>query len=606
MILWGALLLVLTQLVFFVPDGYGQPFNFTLDFESGDLRGWVQTGSAFQNQPTLGDNPTARGREQPSHHQGRYWIGTYEDYQGKPGQKPGHPQGDRPQGTLTSQRFTIPRCNLTFLVGGGADFKTRVEFLIIDQIEGAIRVYHATGKNTETMERVVWDLTPHAGKTGMIRIVDESSEGWGHINVDDFRFEVTVPQVINRTVEEATEILKQVGLGRDARHKISDRTPGTVLEQEPKARSRVPIGTMVRLIVAEIEMVSVPNVIGRRLVEARELITNNRLKPGEGASDPEDAVIQRQNPSPGTRVPVGTPVHLWTMSVLKVKVPDLLGRQVGEAKEILRRTGLRSSVGYDVSDHETESVIRQEPPGGTPVDVNAVVYLTAARAEPPVIVPDVRGRPFEEAIEILKRARLGEVNREYKFSPGRPGIVLEQDPPAQSSVRRGTPVLLTVAQEEPFRTVPDLRRRRVEEAVRILREAGLEFGGESRRVSDEEPGRIIDQNPYGGSRVKVGTKVYVILAEKRKVLIPWVEIATGLLVLAGGGYLVKKIRDWRRDGGHKARVQTKSQRDPGRQDIESPTTLQTIGEVRLRVVPGPFNVEIESSDALLIDERKEK
>jgi len=56
-----------------------------------------------------------------------------------------------------------------------------------------IRVFYATGKNTETMERVGWDLTPHAGKTGAIRIVDESSEGWGHINVDDFRFESTLP-----------------------------------------------------------------------------------------------------------------------------------------------------------------------------------------------------------------------------------------------------------------------------------------------------------------------------------------------------------------------------------------------------------------------------
>jgi hypothetical protein len=74
MILWGTLILFLTQLIFFITDGYGQPFDFTLDFESGDLRGWVPTGTAFQNQPTLGDNPTARGRGQPSHHQGRYWV----------------------------------------------------------------------------------------------------------------------------------------------------------------------------------------------------------------------------------------------------------------------------------------------------------------------------------------------------------------------------------------------------------------------------------------------------------------------------------------------------------------------------------------------------
>ncbi|NIP78635.1 MAG: hypothetical protein GWM90_05285, partial [Gemmatimonadetes bacterium] len=38
----------------------------TWDFETGTLQGWEQTGTAFRFQPTLGDNPTARDRRQPS------------------------------------------------------------------------------------------------------------------------------------------------------------------------------------------------------------------------------------------------------------------------------------------------------------------------------------------------------------------------------------------------------------------------------------------------------------------------------------------------------------------------------------------------------------
>ena len=100
---------------------------FTLNFEEGNLRGWQQTGTAFANQPTLGDNPTARNRGQASQHQGQYWIGGYENYQGRPGQRPGAVQGDRPQGTLTSARFRIPSGTLSFLVGGGSSPQTRVE-----------------------------------------------------------------------------------------------------------------------------------------------------------------------------------------------------------------------------------------------------------------------------------------------------------------------------------------------------------------------------------------------------------------------------------------------------------------------------------------------
>ena len=63
----------------------------------GNLTNWTATGNAFEFQPTKGDNPTARGRKsQPSQHQGDFWIGTFEKYQGKAKQRPGRTQGDKP------------------------------------------------------------------------------------------------------------------------------------------------------------------------------------------------------------------------------------------------------------------------------------------------------------------------------------------------------------------------------------------------------------------------------------------------------------------------------------------------------------------------------
>jgi hypothetical protein len=174
---------LLFGLFIFSPDSWGQPASFTLDFETGDLGGWTRSGTAFDFQPTLGDNPTARHRGQPSKHQGKYWIGGYEKFQGFRGQRPGEIQGDGPQGTLTSRPFTVPAGKLSFLVGGGSSFQTRVELLASNGM-----VFHATGRNNETMHRVTWDLTPYAGQTGQIRIVDEASGGWGHINADDFNF----------------------------------------------------------------------------------------------------------------------------------------------------------------------------------------------------------------------------------------------------------------------------------------------------------------------------------------------------------------------------------------------------------------------------------
>ena len=184
-------LMLCSVFCFLLPVDYAAgelPSATTWNFEAGNLQGWIKVGNAFNAQPTYGDNPTARHRGQPSNHEGRYWIGSYEKYQGLPGQKPGDIQGDGPTGILRSPNFTIPSGTLSFLVGGGSSFKTRVELIVSGQ-----RVLHVSGKNTETMHRVKWNLTPFAGKAGHIAIVDEASGGWGHINVDDFKFFRSTP-----------------------------------------------------------------------------------------------------------------------------------------------------------------------------------------------------------------------------------------------------------------------------------------------------------------------------------------------------------------------------------------------------------------------------
>ncbi len=154
------------------------------DFEAGDLTNWTPSGDAFDFQPTKGDNPTARRRGQPSSHQGEYWVGTYEKYQGAAGQKPGQTQGDRPTGTLTSAAFEISGDRISFLVGGGKWLDSVYVALAVDGKE----VLTAAGNNHESMRRVIWDVSAYKGRLASIVIGDRHSGGWGHINADDFRY----------------------------------------------------------------------------------------------------------------------------------------------------------------------------------------------------------------------------------------------------------------------------------------------------------------------------------------------------------------------------------------------------------------------------------
>lgn len=153
------------------------------NFETGNLQGWTKTGNAFNFQPTYGDNPTARRRGQASRHQGQYWIGTYEK-RPNASQRAGQTQGDGPKGTLTSLPFRISQSGMNFLVGGGCDANTvRVELIV----NGSV-VRKATGRCNETMSRVRWSVSEFIGSTAQVRVVDQSSGGWGHINFDDLNF----------------------------------------------------------------------------------------------------------------------------------------------------------------------------------------------------------------------------------------------------------------------------------------------------------------------------------------------------------------------------------------------------------------------------------
>ena len=126
----------ITQKFFFLFSSISKACKF--DFEAG-THGWKRTGTAFNNQPTYGDNPTARKRE-PANQQGDWWIGGAENRPSKAA-TPGALQGDGPQGTLASPFFKIVGKRISFLIGGGCDIKkVRAELIVDHQVRQPDRI----------------------------------------------------------------------------------------------------------------------------------------------------------------------------------------------------------------------------------------------------------------------------------------------------------------------------------------------------------------------------------------------------------------------------------------------------------------------------------
>jgi fructan beta-fructosidase len=90
---------------------------------------------------------------------------------------------DEPTGSLLSAPFLLDRPLLSFLIGGSGHLETvRLELLVDGRVERA-----ATGSFTEFLERRTWDVGDLAGREARLRAVDESSDEWGHLLLDDVR-----------------------------------------------------------------------------------------------------------------------------------------------------------------------------------------------------------------------------------------------------------------------------------------------------------------------------------------------------------------------------------------------------------------------------------
>lgn len=158
----------------------GQTLN--LGFEQGTLKDWSAEGQAFEGQPVRGNTVTPRRADMSSDHDGQFWIGTYERL------------GDDPRGTLTSVPFKVTHPFASFLVAGGAHEATRVEIICVEDQKVLFKI---SGDESENLRPVVVDLQDHQGREIFIRVVDQQSGHWGHINFDDFRFHAERPQFPN-------------------------------------------------------------------------------------------------------------------------------------------------------------------------------------------------------------------------------------------------------------------------------------------------------------------------------------------------------------------------------------------------------------------------
>ena len=224
--------------------------------------------------------------------------------------------------------------------------------------------------------------------------------------------QVTVPDILGMTVEEATETLNKKGLGLSiAERAYSDKyEKGEIMEQKTAANKKVDKNTEIQVVVSngeEILTVAVPDVSGQSESAAQKTLEDaNLVVDSESKYDDhiEAGKVISTDPAAGMEVEEGTHVKMYvSMGVEKVEVPQITGITSEEAQAALAAVGL---IGGSVTEEYSEEydagyVISQGKSTGSKLEKGSAVDYVVSKGSSKVEVPDLYGMTMAEAQQAL-------------------------------------------------------------------------------------------------------------------------------------------------------------------------------------------------------------
>jgi serine/threonine protein kinase len=200
----------------------------------------------------------------------------------------------------------------------------------------------------------------------------------------------------------------------------------------------------------------------------------------------------------------------WSAS--EVVVPNVVGKQVDTARNILLSNNLRVSVSDAFSDKVLAgNVISQSPEAGATVKEQRTIMIVVSKGPEITVVPDVRGMKRRDAELTIKNAGLvlGRVDEQYAVDTPA-DTVIGQNPRPPAQVGKGTAIDLTVSKGTGPRklVLPDFRGSPLSTVTTQIESLKLKVGSVTEGSSDRyPPGTVIGQNPPAGTEVTEGSAV---------------------------------------------------------------------------------------------------
>ena len=340
---------------------------------------------------------------------------------------------------------------------------------------------------------------------------------------------VEIPQLIGVPAVEASETIRELGLDFEIfEEESADAESGTIISTTPGPGEAAFRGTTVVLRVAINEThVSVPDIRGMTLAQARETLTGARLD--TRVIQTFDSTVPQGNvvgflPVQGSSLPIGSTVTVMASSGVveePLSVPRVIGLDEASALTVLSEAGFNPSFFYAASTRgEDGQVISQTPGEGNMVNPGSpiLVLISTGTSTTDLQVPDITGETDVAASTIMEEA--GFVPEAYAMvdTEAPLGSVISQMPPRQDMLLRSGERLgfLVSRGESTAVEVPSILGLDQTSALEQLRSLGLNpvtVLNPELTQGEQTAGAIITQQfPAGGSQYHLGLPVLLYVS----------------------------------------------------------------------------------------------
>jgi serine/threonine-protein kinase len=269
----------------------------------------------------------------------------------------------------------------------------------------------------------------------------------------------------------------------------------------------------------KVQLIEMPLVLGKTQAEATATLEGLGLDvtvDTQPSDQQEPGKVFGQDPPAGNQVNKSAAVTIKVAAeAAKVKLPNFVGKDIDDAQDLAAAAGVNLTKKEEPSATiAADKVISQAQPPNTEVPKGSAIEVVVSSGKNQKAVPDVAGSDLADAANELGQAGFKTKTTREASSSVDEGKVIRTDPTAGTRVPEGDTITIVVSSGAEQITVPNVLGKTAEEARSEIEAAGLVYKESATAPSNaDQDGKVVQQNPSGGTKVEKGATVTVRLGK---------------------------------------------------------------------------------------------